>query len=134
MTLRTSKNERSAPRPRVLVVEDEWLIAEDFGDILDRAGFEIVGPANTAEEARNLIRHEKFSAALLDINLSDGTSFKLGGELTERGIPFAYVTGYNKTDLPDFASSHILLNKPISDSDLPAVVTRLLKRPSPQEA
>ena len=116
----------AAPRPRVLVVEDEWMIADDFGQILTKAGFDVVGPANSARDAHQLISSESFAAALLDVNLGAESSFSLADELGERGIPYAYITGYNADDLPARVTSHLLLSKPISDEDLPKVVHRLI--------
>ncbi|MGB3627524.1 MAG: response regulator, partial [Henriciella sp.] len=113
-------------RPRVLVVEDEWMIAEDFGDILDRAGFDVVGPANTEADAQKLVSTERFSAALLDVNLGGESTFAVADELARRGIPYAYITGYNENDLPERVKSHMLLSKPVSDENLPKVVRRLI--------
>lgn len=127
MVMNKNKDRPANARPRILVVEDEWLIAEDFGDILNRAGFEIVGPANTAAEADELIRTEEFSAALLDVNLGSGTSFSLADKLDAEGIPYAYITGYNNNDLPDHVKAHALLSKPVADDDLPRVVNHMIR-------
>lgn len=112
-------------KPRVLVVEDEWMIAEDFGDILGQAGFEILGPANTAKEAERLMT-EPFAVALLDVNLGHGSSFVLADKLDERGIPYAFITGYARDDLPERVTSHMLISKPVTDEELPNLVRRLL--------
>ena len=120
--------EKPGIRPSVLIVEDEWLIAEDFGDVLHRAGFDVVGPANTAAEANVLIDREEIAAALLDVNLPDGTSFLLADRLKQLGVPYAYITGYNESDLPDRVKGHLLLSKPVADADLPRTVTKLLGR------
>lgn len=128
MGTETVDSQQYGTRPRVLIVEDEWLIAEDFGDVLVRAGFDVVGPASTAEEAHELIDREPFVAALLDVNLTDGNTFNLADRLTEKGVPYAYITGYNAADLPDHTKGHILVNKPVSDGDLPKIVTRLISQ------
>jgi DNA-binding LytR/AlgR family response regulator len=81
---------------RVLVVEDNLLIAEALCDLLENCGCTVLGPAPDLTRSRSLIDQEAIDGALLDINLSGTLSFPLAALLTERGIPFVFVTGYDE--------------------------------------
>jgi CheY-like chemotaxis protein len=79
---------------RVLVVEDETLIAADISEVLTGAGGVLVGPAASVREARQLIKENSFlDAALLDVNLSDGLITPILEALSARGIPTMVYTG-----------------------------------------
>ncbi len=88
----------SAPRKsaRVLVVEDEALVAMDITTVLSDAGYSVVGPAPTLDKAKELIESEQFDAAVLDANLSGEPVNELAAELSRRTIPFAFLTGYGR--------------------------------------
>lgn len=124
----TTPIETTAPatRPRILVVEDEWLIAADFEEALNRAGYDVVGPVATAEDARALIEEVSLAGALLDIHLSDGTSFSLASRLKELRVPYVYVTGYDAQDLPEPIRRHQMVNKPVPDGALERLVAELV--------
>lgn len=115
-------------RPRILVVEDEWLIAADFEEALDRAGYDVIGPVATVEDARTLIDTVELAGALLDIHLSDGSSFTLAGRLKELDVPYVYVTGYDAEDLPEPIRHHRMVSKPVPDGDLERLVAELVSR------
>lgn len=110
----------------ILVVEDEWLIAADIEQTLVDAGFDVLGPAHSVEEAGRLMKTRAPSAALLDISLSEGNSFGLAARLSKLGIPYAFLTGYNIADLPVELAQQWVLNKPVVDSDLRDMASRLL--------
>lgn len=94
--------------------------------MLSLAGFDVVGPFMSSRSAEALIDSEDIGAALLDVNLGDETSFSLAAKLKARGIPFAFVTGYNLEDLPADAQTSPLLNKPVPEGALTDVVKHLL--------
>src|SRR3954454_24513130 len=79
---------------RVLVAEDEFVIALEVGEALRRAGFEVVGPAATAGEGERLAAEEPLDAAVLDLELRDGTAVAAADALAARGIPFVFLSGY----------------------------------------
>src|SRR5690606_30707009 len=85
---------------RVLIVEDEPLIAMTLADYLGEAGCEVVGPASSLARARVMIDAARFDAALLDGNLSGDRVDDLAARLTQRGIPFVFITGYGREALP----------------------------------
>src|SRR3954464_14730400 len=87
---------------RVLVVEDELLIALDLGSILDRLGRVVLGPAPTVPEALRLPAADPPDAALLDMNLrgTRATPVALALALAGRGVPFAVVSAYGAAPEP----------------------------------
>ncbi|MEP7173948.1 MAG: HWE histidine kinase domain-containing protein [Aestuariivirga sp.] len=125
----------SAPEPasrwqhvrgkRVLVVDDEPLIAMDVTDILTEAGCEIAGPAETVEKAMSVINTTEFDAAILDVNLQGQRIDDLALELTRRNIPFAFLSGYGRDGLPPGFGQALLISKPFNSVQILDVVARL---------
>jgi DNA-binding response OmpR family regulator len=114
--------EASGDRPRVLVVEDEALVAMDLEWALLRAGFAVVGPAATVAAGTVLAAAEPLRAAVLDINIAGELAFPVADALAGRGIPFLFVTGYGPEILPARFRGRPLLRKPCSPR---AVLTAL---------
>lgn len=79
---------------RVLVVEDEFLIAAVLCDMLEDNAAVVVGPAATVAEAMRLLQEHPVDAALLDMNLNGQWSDPVAEELQQRRIPFVFTTGY----------------------------------------
>ena len=79
---------------RVLVLEDDYLLATDLERWLKCAGAVVVGPFAGTEEALQALAENPPHAALLDINLGDAPSFEMAGALDQASIPFVFVTGY----------------------------------------
>jgi PAS domain S-box-containing protein len=111
---------------RILVVEDEPLVAMDLESSLTAAGCEIVGPAGTLDKARPLIAEAHCDAALIDVNLAGQPIDELAAALTRQNIPFAFVTGYGPEALPRAFQEAVVLRKPFSEDQLLAVVELLL--------
>jgi CheY-like chemotaxis protein len=82
---------------RILVVEDDYLVAEDICAILQDAGAVAVGPVGRVSEALELIRRNKDSldGVVLDIDLHGETSYPVADALVAHDIPFIFATGYN---------------------------------------
>jgi CheY-like chemotaxis protein len=98
---------------RVLVVEDEYLVAKSLETTLRALGCEVVGTASTVAAACDLIKTNSPDIALLDINLSPGTCEPVARALQYRHIPFVFITGYtNLNMLPDDLRGHCILTKP----------------------
>ena len=110
---------------RLLVVEDELLVALDIESILSEAGLDVIGPASTAAEALKLIADTPPDAALIDASLSGEPIDAVAQALSERGIPFAYVTGYGRDSLPA-AHPAPIVPKPFDAGQLLAAARRLL--------
>ena len=86
---------------RVLIVEDEYFIADDLAQVLTRFGAEIVGPVATRDGALSLLATaESVDLAVLDINLRSESVFPVADVLTERGVPFMFATGYDQASIP----------------------------------
>jgi DNA-binding response OmpR family regulator len=84
----------------VLIVEDEWLIAEDEAETLRAAGYGIVGPCASVGAALAAIDEHKVDAAFLDVELRNERSYPVAERLSALGIPFCFVSGYEAPDLP----------------------------------
>jgi two-component sensor histidine kinase/DNA-binding response OmpR family regulator len=100
-------------KPRVLLVEDEALVAMMIGESLAEFGFQVVGPIATASEALAAAREKHFDAAVLDINLGDGLVYTVAEILAVRGVPFVFVTGYDAESVDARFSGVPVLQKPI---------------------
>ena len=86
---------------RVLIVEDDYFIAQDMQRAFEEVGAEVLGPVPSIEEALQLIAATSdLEAVVLDINLHDGMSYPVADALQARGMPFVFTTGYEKTALP----------------------------------
>jgi CheY-like chemotaxis protein len=115
----------SAVIRRVLVVEDEALVAMLVEDALLDAGFEVIGPAATVEEALSLLEAERPDAVVLDLNLAGETSTPVADLLASRGIPYVIATGYGASGLPPGHQHAMVLAKPYDPGDLIAMLGRL---------
>ena len=119
---------RDTPRNglRVLVVEDDALVAQSLELMLGRLGCHVIGPVSTSEEACKRVREDLPDAAILDVNLSPGTSAPIARSLRMRGLPFAFVTGYSNIKmLPEELRGHCVLSKPITQETLGTVVREM---------
>jgi len=105
---------------RLLLVEDEYMIAVDLADALEAAGAEVVGPADTVESALAVLRCEDraIDAAVLDINLNGMAVFPVAEALKVRGIPFVFATAYDEMVVPAAYGDVPLVEKPVSNDEL----------------
>jgi DNA-binding response OmpR family regulator len=112
---------------RVLVAEDEFVIALEVEDVLRRAGYEVVGPAATPEDAARLATEEPLDAAVLDVELRGGRVFPAAEALARRGVPFVFLTGYEPVMLPANLRGRPLLAKPFATARLPAALAAAVR-------
>ena len=110
---------------RVLVVEDESLLAETLCDLMQDAGCEMVGPAATVAAALRLIDQAAIDVAILDIQLVREVSFPVAYALRRRGIPLLFLTSSQQRNLPHDLRDAILVEKPFSVPLLVQIVQRL---------
>lgn len=107
---------------RVLVVEDDALIALELEDLLTGHGVEVVGPVPTVAAALRVLESARLDAALLDVNLRGAMSTPVAQALRAAGTPFMLVTGYSPGRLDVALKGAPVLPKPI---DPPAIVSTL---------
>ena len=86
---------------RILIAEDEFLVGLQLEEDLRSAGCSIIGPFSSLEKATRASRRERFDLAVLDINLNGDRVYPLADELSARGVPFIFLSGYIASDLPE---------------------------------
>jgi CheY-like chemotaxis protein len=101
---------------RILVVEDESLVAMLLETILEDMGCSPVGPAASVDDGLALATEgEPLDGALLDVNVAGRQVFPVAAALKERGIPFVFSTGYGEGGLPDEWRGHPTIQKPFTE-------------------
>ena len=98
---------------RVLVLDDDWLIAADTQGVLEGAGCEVLGPVATVACALRLIAEAAPDAAVLDVHLTHEMSFAVAEALIAREVPFVFLSGFTARDLPERFRDCPLLAKPL---------------------
>lgn len=109
---------------RILVVEDEVLVAMHLEDLLVEMGHEVVGPAIRILDALNLARKADFDFAILDVNLAGSQSFPVADILGARHIPFVFATGYGAEGFLKDYCDHPALRKPYGARELQLAIDR----------
>lgn len=113
---------------RVLVVEDETMIAMLVEDMLGDLGCVVVGPAHALESALALAEDDEgMDAALLDLNLGGQPVFPLADALRARGVPLIFCTGYGQAGLRDVDAGATVLQKPFRITDLARALEEAMK-------
>ena len=103
---------------RILVVEDEVLIALEIEERLQRLGCEIVGPVGRLERALELARSTALDGAVLDVNVKGGFVYPVAEELLARKVPVVFSTGYAPETLPPAFRDLPCLRKPFGATQL----------------
>jgi CheY-like chemotaxis protein len=119
---------------RVLVVEDEFLVATLIEDVLEASGCVVSGPIPRVTEALDAVNHESYDAAVLDVNLAGDRVDPVADALSQRNIPFVFVTGYCTGGLPGQFAGRPHLCKPFKMADLVEALSRLINPPIPTPA
>jgi DNA-binding response OmpR family regulator len=110
---------------RVLIVEDEVLIADLVQEMLVDLGCVPIGPATTLDKAHALLANETIDAALLDVRLGRQEVFSLAQALLGRGVPFAFMSGSGVHGMPQPWQGHPSLGKPFTPDQLAACLRGL---------
>lgn len=114
---------------RILVVEDNALLAISLEDLLKQAGAKVVGPAVTLDEAERFATEEDLSAALLDIRLEDDEIWPVARVLAVRGVPFVFSTGhFDQNSLPAEWAGRPILTKPVGRQKILDALTDVIRR------
>jgi DNA-binding response OmpR family regulator len=115
---------------RILILEDDPVIASDLQAIVEGEGHDVVGVFALLAEAQEHFGARLdagFDFALLDIDVMDGRSFGLAADLLERHIPFAFVSASRPSELPDHLRHARFIPKPFEE----ATIVRALQNPHP---
>ena len=99
---------------RILVIEDEYMAAEDLRRDLEKVGAVVVGPVpSVADALKALAQEEEIDGAILDVNLRGEKAYSVADALRERGIPFVLATGYEQWALPEAYKDLPRCDKPV---------------------
>ncbi|KYF58938.1 response regulator [Sorangium cellulosum] len=109
---------------RVLIVEDEPMIASSLEDALTDLGCVVIGPALNMRDAIRLAREAEIDGATLDVNIAGEKVYAVADILMERGIPFVFTTGYGKAGLRESDLGRPVLQKPYNLNRFVEIVTR----------
>jgi DNA-binding response OmpR family regulator len=107
------------------VVEDEFFIAEELQWLLQDAGMTVLGPAGNLANALTLAQSD-FEVALLDVNLGGHYVYPVAAKLAERRIPFIFMTGYDRSELPPEYAACPCLAKPFNPKALLALIEKVV--------
>jgi CheY-like chemotaxis protein len=110
---------------RVLVVEDEVMVAMYVEELLSDLGYDTVIVATGLDQALSLARETAFDFAVLDINLNGHQSFPVADVLRARGIPFLFASGYGSKGVNDNYKDAVRIQKPFRSRDLAQAIDRL---------
>lgn len=116
----------AGPKRRVLVVEDEPLVAMMLEEMLLEIGMEAVGPAATLEDALALARDVDVDLAILDLKLAGQRTYPVARVLRERKIPYIFATGYGPGELDEDFRSDPTLAKPFDQQSLEIALSKVL--------
>ena len=113
---------------KILVVEDDFIVAFDMQSILEEQGAQVLGPASSVREAQALLAAHTPQAAVLDVNLNGEFVFPLVELLRAKGVPFLFATAYADDDrlFPESTRQVPKLAKPVLPAALLAQVKKLL--------
>lgn len=114
---------------RILVVEDDYMIAESLKQDLQSLGAEVIGPVSSVEQAIACIAQAPWlDAAVLDINLGSEMVFPVANDLSRRAIPFVFLTGYNRSAVAARYADVPVFEKPVEPVTLAKTILAGLGR------
>jgi CheY-like chemotaxis protein len=121
----TSSHQRaSLAGRRILVVEDEYFLADDIGNTLRVLGATVAGPVGHIEDALKILHDgSNLDAAVLDVNIRNETIFPIARQLRARHVPFMFTTGYDKVSVEPEFQDVLFWEKPI---DIAAMAQELI--------
>lgn len=119
---KAAKTSPVTTKPRILIVEDEPLVAMMLYGFLEQLGYAPVGPCATPFEALSLLRESAVDAAFLDVNLGGETVYPVADTLARTHVPFAFLTGYGEESIEPRFAAVARLDKPVGLEQLGAAV------------
>lgn len=112
---------------KLLVVEDTFLIAMQLQIDLKSLGYSVAGPAPSVDRAIKLLDRESIKAGILDVHLGNEDSIPVARKLKELGIPFLFITGFERVQIEsEEFDNHILLRKPVHLEKLSSAIEQIL--------
>lgn len=113
--------------PKVLILDDQQLIAFEMAKLLEENGFIVIGPFANVTSALACLEDQKPDVAILDINMGDGTTSEgLADEMMAKNLPFAFVTGYGSIEvIPRRFESIVKMHKPVRPAHFISMVKDL---------
>lgn len=119
--------EAAETKKRILVVEDSALVVMLIEGVIVDMDWEIVGPASRVAEAVTVAQDSAIDAALLDVNLDGEMSWDVAAILQQRGVPFAFTTGYDSASMiPEGFAEQTIMNKPFSADEIRRTLQKLI--------
>lgn len=115
-----------AKTPRILVVEDEYLIRMLLEDMLADLGYDIAGAVGTLAEGCDLAEKAEIDGAILDVNLDGKEIYPVADILAKRGLPFIFVSGYGEGSLAEPYRDRPSLQKPFQADQLKTAMEKLV--------
>lgn len=116
---------------RILVAEDEYLIAFDLKRALEAEQATVVGPVGTFDAGIALAEVEPLDVAVLDVNLEGATSYPIADRLAARDIPYLFVTGYDEWALPQIYRGIPRVTKPFPTHQVLTMIAQLCFKVNP---
>ena len=111
-------------KPRVLIVEDEIVVALFLEDVLDEFGYQVAGVVTQLDDA--MARDQDYDIALLDVHINGRNVFDFADMLAVRGIPFVFATGYGERGIPERHRSSPVLQKPFQPDELKRILEDIM--------
>jgi two-component SAPR family response regulator len=108
---------------RVLVVEDEWLIAEDLKGILEALGLQVLGPAPNCAKALDILYRERPDLAFIDTQLATETCEAVLEECRRLAIRVVICSGHSEAQLPRYCWGFPLMQKPLNEAEIARLVS-----------
>ena len=122
---RSSGSVNSLKGRHVLIVEDEFYLAMDIKDGVERAGASVLGPSSDVEASLEIIERDRPDYAIVDINLGHGATFEIAEELECKKIPFLFLTGYDAASIPPGFAHIDRFEKPANVARIIEAIARL---------
>jgi CheY-like chemotaxis protein len=119
-------SKRQLSNCKVLVVEDEMMIAMLIEDMLDEFGCKLVGSATSISRALDLIGKEQVEVAILDLNLDGQDTYAIADALRQNNVPFIFATGHGSAGLRQDYGNRSVLQKPFQARDLETALMEAL--------
>ncbi|EGH73225.1 response regulator [Pseudomonas syringae] len=122
-----SESDDQTSLPKVLLVEDETMLAMLMEMMLEDLGFATAYHASTLNDGIEYARNGEYDLAILDINIIGGDSFPIAAAIADRGIPFMFCSGYGRLGIPDAWLNRRCVAKPFSAEQLSEALSELLE-------